>query len=305
MNFVHTPNVLQANQPLPEGFRVEGFRIERVLARGGFSFVYLATSEAHGPVALKEYLPAWLALRTGADPWPSVDDGNQSAFRHGLRCFFEEGRALADLRHPNVVRVLDFFRANGTAYLAMRYERGRSLQERIAAGGGGMSEEWIRDTFGSLLKGLREVHSTMRLHLDIKPGNIFVRDDGMPVLVDFGAARNALSSDCAALDRIFTPGFAAPEQDVKHAPLGPWTDIYSVGASMYACIAATPPPPPAERGQKDDMTAARGAWAAKYSPELLDIIEWCLRLDPEERPPSVLALQKALRGEVAPCTTSA
>lgn len=296
---------MQTNQPLPEGFELEGFRIERVLARGGFSFVYLAYSEVHGQVALKEYLPAWLALRTGLDPWPTVDDGNSSAFRHGLRCFFEEGRALADLRHPNVVRVLDFFRANGTAYLVMHYERGRSLQEQIAACRGSTSEDWIRKTFGSLLTGLREVHATMRLHLDIKPGNIFIRDDGVPVLVDFGAARNALSSDSAALDHIFTPGFAAPEQDGTPEALGPWTDIYSVGATLYACIAATPPPRASERSQTDDLTAALRQCAEKYSRELLDIVAWCLRLDPEERPPSVLALQKALRGEVAPCATAA
>jgi serine/threonine protein kinase len=290
----------QANQPLPEGFQLENYRILRVLASGGFSFVYLAHDEKEIPVAVKEYLPAALALRTEANPAPVVPEENLATFRYGLKCFFEEGRALASLSHPNVVRVLNFFRANDTVYLVMRYERGRTLQEHIHKKSGPIREDWMRNTFVQLLNGLREVHSNKLLHLDIKPGNIYVRNDGNPVLIDFGAARQTLTVDGLKLPPMFTPGFASPEHHREREKLGPWSDIYSIGASMYSCLAGAGPPVATQRLEKDKMTSARKGWAGKYSAELLDTIDWCLRLDHLERPQSVFALQKALLGEKEP-----
>jgi serine/threonine protein kinase len=290
----------QANQPLPEGFQLENYRILRVIASGGFSFVYLAHDENEAPVALKEYLPASLALRTEANPAPVVPEDKLPLFRYGMKCFFEEGKALAGLQHPNVVRVLNFFRANGTVYMAMRYERGRTLQEHIRKHSGALKEDWIRGTFSTLLNGLREVHSTKLLHLDIKPGNIYLRNDGAPLLIDFGAARQTLSAEGASLPPMYTPGFSSPEHHAGREKLGPWSDIYSVGASMYACLAAEPPPTAAERRERDRMAPARKSWAGKYSAELLDTIDWCLLLDHMQRPQSVLALQKVLNGEKLP-----
>ena len=263
------------NRPLPVGFQVDAYRILGVLAQGGFSTVYLAHDPQATPVALKEYRP----LAPGQDA---------AAWNRGLQCFFEEGRALAALHHPNVVRVLNFFRAHDTAYLAMRYECGRTLQERIETRED-LPETWLRRVFIGLLHGLREVHSARLLHLDIKPGNIYVRHDDAPLLIDFGAARTALSGG-RALPATYTSGFASPEH---HNP-GPWSDIYSVGASLYACLAAAAPMPAAERAQKDRLIPARRRWAGKYSDKLLAIVDWCLRLDPALRPQSVLALQKAL-----------
>jgi len=290
----------QANQPLPEGFQLENYRVLRLLSSGGFSFVYLAHDEREAPVAIKEYLPASLALRTSDQPAPVVPPENLATFRYGLKCFFEEGRALAMLSHPNVVRVTNFFRANDTVYLVMRYERGRTLQEHIHRKTGPLKEDWIRGTFTQLLNGLREVHSNKLLHLDIKPGNIYVRNDGNPVLIDFGAARQTLTAEGLKLPPMYTPGFASPEHHREREKLGPWSDIYSIGASMYACLAGAAPPVATERVEKDKMTSARRGWAGKYSAELLDTIDWCLRLDHLERPQSVLALQKALRGETMP-----
>ena len=290
----------QANQPLPEGFQLENYRVLRLLASGGFSFVYLAHDEKEAPVALKEYLPATLALRTNSSPSPVVPEENLAIFRYGLKCFFEEGRALATLQHPNVVRVINFFRANDTVYLVMRYERGRTLQEHIHKKSGAIKENWIRNTFALLLNGLREVHSTKLLHLDIKPGNIYVRNDGTPVLIDFGAARRTLTIDGLKLPPMYTPGFASPEHHRSRDKLGPWSDIYSIGASMYVCLAGSVPPTAVQRMEKDRMTSARKGWSGKYSAELLDTIDWCLRLDHLERPQSVFALQKALLGEKEP-----
>jgi serine/threonine protein kinase len=293
----------QANEPLPEGTQLENYRVLHVLASGGFSFVYLAHDEHESPVAIKEYLPSTLALRTNGAASPKVPEENAATFRYGMKCFFEEGRALAHLSHPNVVRVLNFFRANDTVYLVMRYERGRTLQRHIQKRTGTLPEDWIRKTFAELLNGLREVHSNKLLHLDIKPGNIYVRNDGTPVLIDFGAARQTLSAEGDAASQLpptYTPGFASPEQHARREDLGPWSDIYSVGATLYSCLSGGPPLAAPERVEKDTLVPARKQFSGKYSSELLDTIDWCMRLDHMERPQSVFALQKALLGEKAP-----
>src|SRR3954466_11826066 len=205
----------QANQALPAGSRLENYRIVRTLASGGFSFVYLAHDENDAPVVIKEYLPSTLAVRTGASPSPTIAPADVGRFNYGLKPFFEEGRALATLQHPNVVRVLNFFRANETVYLVMRYEHGRTLETHIVNHRGAMEEAWIRRTFAELLNGLREVHPNKLLHLDIKPGNVYGRNDGTPLLIDFGAARQTLGEEGRKLPPTFTPGFASPEQHVR------------------------------------------------------------------------------------------
>src|SRR6187455_3269617 len=125
-----------ANQPLPAGTQLQKYRVLRVLASGGFSFVYLA----------------------------HVANEHLALFRAGMKCFFEEAGVLARLSHPNVIRVLDIFRANETVYLVMRYERGRALNEHIRALTEPVSELWLRNTFAQLLDGLREVHTAKLLH---------------------------------------------------------------------------------------------------------------------------------------------
>src|SRR3954463_1036712 len=290
----------QANQALPDGTRLDNYRIVRTLASGGFSMVYLAHDANETPVVIKEYLPATLAVRSDAAHSPKVAAADLPRFRYGLKCFFEEGRALATLQHPNVVRVLNFFRANETVYLVMRYERGRSLQAHIQNRKGLPDEIWVRSTFAQLLNGLREVHTNKLLHLDIKPANVFLRTDGSPLLIDFGAARQTLSAEAEQLAPTYTPGFAAPEQYARKGELGPWTDIYSVGATLYSCLAGAAPQAAHLRLEKDELVPARRAWDDQYSSILLDIIDWCLRLEHLERPQSVFALQKALLGEKEP-----
>ena len=200
----------QANVPLPPGYQLDEYRIERQLSLGGFSIVYLAFDKEETPVAIKEYLPNSLALRSEGDALPSIAEENVATFRYGMKCFFEEGRALAKISHPNVVRVQNFFRANETVYMVMHYERGRTLQEHIQKHKGEIRESFIRAIFARLLNGLREVHTHKLLHLDIKPSNIYLRNDGTPVLIDFGAARQTLSLDAPMLKPMYTPGFAAP-----------------------------------------------------------------------------------------------
>jgi serine/threonine protein kinase len=289
----------QANAALPDGYELEGYRIVKKISSGGFSIVYLARDELDRPVAIKEYLPSSLALRRPGELSPTISDENLPTFRIGLKCFFEEGRALARILHPNVVRVINFFRANDTVYMVMQYEQGRSLQEHILKHRERgdrklVGERFIRMVFSQVMNGLREVHTNKLLHLDLKPANVYLRSDGSPILLDFGAARQTLQADTGKLYPMYTPGFAGPELYEKNGSLGPWTDIYSIGASIFACMSGHAPQPADARLLNDKMASKYRDLADTYSEELLGVVEWCLRLDPLARPQSVFALQKAL-----------
>jgi serine/threonine protein kinase len=292
----------QANQPLPEGYHLNGYTIERMLSCGGFSLVYLAQDEAGNPVAIKEYLPSSLALRNEGDVLPAIPEDKLATFRYGMKCFFEEGRSLARLSHPNVVRVVNFFRANETVYLVMKYERGRTLQEHISIHKGAVRENFIRRVITLALNGLREVHTSKLVHLDLKPANIYVRNDHTPVLLDFGAARQTLTEGQFKLNPMYTPGYAPPEQYRNRELLGPWSDLYSIGAAMYACVAGYPPPAADKRVERDLYVPAVSQFADRYSVHLLETIDWCLNLDHLRRPQSALALQKVLLRERDPET---
>lgn len=284
----------QANTALPAGFQLDQYRIERQLSHGGFSLVYLARDAEGRPVAIKEYLPNSLALRKEGELSPQVQSEHQTAFRYGMKCFFEEGRSLARLMHPNVVRVLNFFRTNGTVYMVMEFEKGRTLNEYIQKCRGKVPERFIRAVFSRALNGLREVHSHKLLHLDLKPSNIYLRTNGTPVLLDFGAARQTLAADQPMLKPMYTPGFASPEQYGERDKLGPWSDLYSVGASLHACVLGTAPPRADERLQKETLQPLAGRKLPGYSRQLLETIDWCLQLDILDRPQSAYSLQKAL-----------
>jgi serine/threonine protein kinase len=278
----------QANAALPDGYELEGYRIVKKISSGGFSIVYLARDEFDRPVAIKEYLPSSLALRRPGELAPTISDENLPTFRIGLKCFFEEGRALARILHPN-----------DTVYMVMQYEQGRSLQEHILKHRERgdrklLGERFIRMVFSQVMNGLREVHTNKLLHLDLKPANVYLRSDGSPILLDFGAARQTLQADTGKLYPMYTPGFAGPELYEKNGSLGPWTDIYSIGASIFASMSGHAPQPADARLLNDKMASKYRDLSDTYSEELLGVVEWCLRLDPLARPQSVFALQKAL-----------
>ncbi|MRW89522.1 protein kinase [Duganella sp. FT80W] len=300
----------QNNAPLPDGLEIAGYRIVKKIASGGFSIVYLAYDSDGVAVAIKEYLPSSLALRQPGELVPAISKAHLPVFRIGLKCFFEEGRALARIAHPNVVSVLNFFRANDTVYMVMAYESGHSLQEHIQRQRGKgvkVGELFIRTIFTQVVKGLREVHANQLLHLDLKPANIYLRTDGTPMLLDFGAARQTINTDLPTLTPMYTPGFAPPELYAKTG-LGPWTDIYSIGASMFACMVGSPPQPADQRKSEDKMAGHFDKLAGLYSPELVQLVRWCLEVDPLNRPQSLFAVQKGLQAKapaVAPTPPSA
>jgi serine/threonine protein kinase len=288
----------QNNAPLPDGLEIGGYRIVKKIASGGFSIVYLAYDGDGNAVAIKEYLPSALTLRPAGELAPVIAKANLPVFRIGLKCFFEEGRALARIVHPNVVRVLNFFRANDTVYMVMAYESGHSLQEyaaRLVAKGSRAGEPFIRQVFNGVCAGLREVHANKLLHLDLKPANIYLRTDGSPLLLDFGAARQTIHTDSPTLAPMYTPGFAAPELYAKGNALGPWTDIYSIGAAMFACMAGAPPQPADQRRVDDTVMDQIARLEGAYTPGLVAMVKACLSLDPLARPQSVFAVQKVLQ----------
>jgi hypothetical protein len=284
----------QTTEPLAPGARLGEYVIDRQIGGGGFSLVYLAYDMANQPVAIKEYLPGGVVVRDGLGTVHPTSEDKQASFRYGMKCFFEEGRALASIRHPNVVRVTNFFRANDTVYMVMDYEKGRTLQKYISTSTTALRESFIRGVFVQLLNGLREVHTNRILHLDIKPSNIYLRNDGSPLLIDFGAARNALNLDVRFASTMYTPGFAPPEMYSQRERLGPWTDLYSIGASMYACITKSPPLPSDQRMKRDTLEPMANTHANQYSAPLLELIDHMLRLNYTERPQSVFTVQKRL-----------
>jgi len=293
----------QTNAALPEGFEVGGYRIVKKISSGGFSIVYLATDERGDSVAIKEYMPAALASRKGGELSPVIAPEHLNTYRIGLKCFFEEGRALASIYHPNIVRVLNFFRANDTVYMVMHYESGRSLQEHIVRNRSKerkdvLTERFIRRVFSQVMNGLREVHSNRLLHLDVKPANVYLRMDGTPILLDFGAARQTLQRDISKTYPMYTPGFAPPELYKRDAELGPWTDVYSVGACIYACMSGMPPQESDQRLKEDKMPNVLRAFRGTYSAELISMVDRCLRLNSLERPQTVFAVQKELLNSV-------
>ncbi|MFQ5937262.1 MAG: serine/threonine protein kinase [Acidiferrobacterales bacterium] len=276
---------------LPNGFLLATYRIEKTLGGGGFSIVYLATDvESGAQVAIKEYLPLDQARRLEDASVESISGETSTTFRKGIKRFFDEAAALAKVSHPNIVHVTDFFRANNTVYLVMEYERGKDLRSYIKRHAGRLSEKFIRKVFPQLLLGLYELHKNQLLHLDIKPANIYLRPGGRPLLLDFGAARMlGMENEKPQGPHTLTLGFAPIEQH-RHREVGPWTDLYAIGATMWACMSGRAPPPATERAVRDTFKPAVRAFPRRYSKALLEAVDWCLLMDSAGRPQSVQEL---------------
>jgi serine/threonine protein kinase len=174
-----------------------------------------------------------------------ISEDHGDTYGWGLNRFVTEARTLAKFRHPNVVRVMSVFEANSTAYMVMEYERGESLEKLLKAKKI-TGEAKLRSLVMPLLDGLKVVHEAGFIHRDIKPDNIYLRENGTPVLLDFGSARQAIGVATRTLTALVTPGYAPFEQyDTSTAgekKQGPWTDIYSMGATLYRAVTGNGPP---------------------------------------------------------------
>lgn len=281
---------------LDPGTLLDDYAIEQRIGGGGFSIVYLARANAdRARVVIKEYMPRRLACRDEDGVTVRTSDPqNSESFAYGRRLFFEEASTLATLKHPNVVNVLNFFRANGTVYMVMAYEKGVNLYDYIQRRGGNLSEALLRTVIPELLAGLKVIHDAGLLHLDIKPGNIYLRAGGKPLLLDFGAVHRMLQSRQFQPSQVVTPGFAPIEQLDPNGYVGPWTDLYAVGATMRTCIEGTAPIPASERQDKDTLKPAAVAFKRRYSQRLLSAVDWAMEVDPLLRPQSVDAFLQAL-----------
>ncbi len=288
---------------LQAGSMLHHYRIVQTLGGGGFSIVYLGLdTKVDHRVVIKEYLPLNQATRAADASVESVSSGTDT-FRHGLKRFFDEAATLAKVNHPNIVRVTDFFRENNTVYLVMKHEKGRDLRWHIRRREGKLSEKFIRTVFPPLLVGLRALHDKKLLHLDVKPSNVLLRPGGQPLLLDFGAVQASYKENRAVGPHTLTLGFAPIEQH-RRGHLGPWSDLYAVGATMYACMGGSAPPPATERAVKDRYRPAVKAFANSYTRELLELVDWCLTMDQAKRPQDVDALVVALERAPEPVPES-
>jgi len=282
---------------LKTGTIIDQYMIERELAHGGFSSVYLARQMADQvQVAIKEYLPRQFAHRTWNNVVVANSDETEALFRHGRVLFFEEAKVLATLKHPNIVEVISFFEANSTVYMVMTYDYGVTLNKLLRNKTLTISEDFLLAIFNSLLAGLDHIHRHNFIHLDIKPSNILVRPGNDALLLDFGAIQSFPKSHLSKQSKILTKGFSPIEQHDLDAQLGPWTDIYAVGASIRTCLEFKAPIPARERTKQDRLVPAVKAFKRKFPEYLLKAIDWTMELQPENRPQSVAQLQKALDG---------
>jgi len=292
-----SPETLQVAHALKPGDVLMEYVIERTLGGGGFGITYLAQDvNLNLPVAVKEYLPSDLALRSADNSIHPLGDAFKEQFDWGLERFLSEARVLATFRHPNIVRVLRYFMANGTAYIVMEYESGQSLKHWFPLQGSLTQASLLKILF-PLLDGLEVIHAADFLHRDIKPDNIYIRDDGSPVLIDFGSARS--TSTERELTNIVSPGFAPFEQYHSKGNQGPWTDLYSLAAVMYWLISGTKPQDSLSRLKQDTMVPAmQCSHKGQFNEGLLKAIDWALNPEEARRPQNVAALRQRLQSSL-------
>ena len=291
MTAAHFRNALQMRSMLQE------YRIEQVLGAGGFGITYLARdTNLDKDVAIKEYLPGELAMRAPDGNVVAQGTSHEAGYKWGLDRFLLEARTLAKFSHPHIVRVLRYFEAHATAYMVMDYEKGDPLKTALQLDPQ-PPEEKLKAMLAPLLEGLSAVHAMGFLHRDIKPDNIFIRANGTPVLIDFGAARQALGGETRSLTSILTPGYAPLEQYSGEGKQGPWTDLYAMGGVLFRAVTDKNPPDAVSRIRGDSLGAGLAAARGKYSEPFLRAIEWALNVDEKKRPQSVELWKPAVLAE--------
>ena len=275
-------------QALPPGTRLGDYRLDAMIGHGGFGITYRAfDTQLAKFVAIKEYLPLECAIRQADGQ--VVPRGARLAddFAWGRERFLDEARALARFRHPHIVPVLRYFEANGTAYTVMEFEDGKNVAELLREPGCRLPTDDVRRLAEGLLSGLAAVHAQGFLHRDIKPANLIIRRDGVPILVDFGAARQAMGSRTRSLTGVLTPQYAPIEQYSLDGKQGPWSDIYSAAAVLYHTIAGQPPPDAAARVGKDPYRPLAETQSDRFDPAFLAAVDQALAFAPADRPQSV------------------
>lgn len=284
------PNILKPGSRLRDGV----FSVGRMLGQGGFGITYLGSDvAAQRPVAIKEFFPSGCA-RSGSRVVPSgpisPNDFNQARQR-----FVEEGELLSRFKHPGIVRVYSTFEENETAYIVMELLRGKTLDAMLQTRGGRLPEEEAVGYIMKLGEALEVVHRAGLLHRDIKPQNIMVTDDNRVVLLDFGTARKFAEGILQKHTVQVTPGYAPLELYSQRALRGPFTDVYSMGATMYYLLSGEPPVPSMDRAVGMPLTDIRKL-NENVTENVGSAVMQALNMDWSMRPQEVSAFTSMLNG---------
>ena len=288
---------------LPTGTRLGEYEIEAVLGAGGFGITYRAQDVNLGKiVAIKEYLPRDFAMRTNARTVVPTSSADRADYEWGLRRFVDEARTLARFNHPHLNKVQRYFEAHGTAYLVLDYVEGETLSA-VLQRQGRLSEAVVTRLLRDVLNGVEEVHAAGYVHRDLKPGNLMVQPDGSIMVLDFGAARQAVGQRSKSITSILTPGYAPIEQyDTKAEDVGPWSDLYALGMVAYRCISGLEDKQipdavtrsRAARKGSGDLEPATSIGRGRYDAWLLRAIDWAIQIEEDERPQSIAAWRQGM-----------
>ena len=283
---------------LPIGTYLAEFELNSVLGEGGFGIVYLAWDHSlERRVALKEYMPASLASRTGATQVQVKSERHRGTFEAGMKSFINEAKLLAQFDHPSLVKVYRFWEANGTAYMVMPFYEGTTLKDRLKQMGGPPDEAWLLGMLAPLTEALSVIHHERCFHRDIAPDNvILLNTGGRPLLLDFGAARRVIGDMTQALTVILKPGYAPVEQyaEAPNMKQGGWTDVYALAASIHFAIMGRTPPTAVARLMSDSYVPLTKAAAGRYSERFLSAIDKALAVRPEDRTQTIGELRADL-----------
>jgi serine/threonine protein kinase len=290
---------------LPAGYELGKYRFQGVLGSGGFGITYLAEDMTlHRKVAIKEMLPNDFATRIDGTTVVAKTASEKSNLAWARARFVDEGRALAACDHPNVVNVYEMIEANGTAYMVTKYEEGSSLERWLRELGRAPSESELRGVLMPLLSGLERVHRAGFLHRDIKPENIYLTTGGRPVLLDFGSARQSITSRSMVMTSIVSAGYAPFEQYHEDGNQGAWSDIYALGAVLYRAITGSKPPEAVRRLQNDPCIRLATAYAGRYSASFLNAIDNALLVNESQRPQTVALWREMMDASSPPTIAS-
>ncbi|MGN0653760.1 MAG: serine/threonine protein kinase [Oscillospiraceae bacterium] len=283
---------------LPEGTVLAGqYTINKVLGQGGFGITYKATDyKTNEFVAVKEFFPDTLAYRevTKVISYPGERTEN---YEYGKEGFLQEAKTLAEfIGCENIVRIHSYFEENGTAYFVMDYIEGISFDEYLKEKGGKITCEEAEKILIPVMDALAIVHSKGIVHRDVTPDNIYITNDGVVKLLDFGAARYSLGDKSRSLDVILKHGFAPKEQYTRRGKQGPFTDVYSLGATFYFALTGRRPPDAVDRLEEDDLIppSSLGVAITEYQEQA---ILHALNVSPADRYQSMTEFKNVLINE--------
>lgn len=289
---------------LQDGYLLHWYEIKSIIGRGGFGITYLAHDKnLDRYVAIKEYMPGDFATRESDSTVHPKTGEQKNLYEWGLERFIKEAQTLAKFNHPNIVRVLSVFEENNTAYMIMEYVQGEDLST-IYKKSLKFTEEQFLDTFIPIMDGLALVHNAGFIHRDIKPANIYICENNLPLLLDFGSARQSMGGKTKALTSLVTYGYAPFEQyNEGSGKQGPWTDIYSLGACIYVGITGQKPVDALHRGGSfletglDTYQPLSVVSKDEYSENFLLAVDNALMFKIEQRPQNIMHWADMLLGK--------